>query len=155
MHSAVHALDLRKEPERKRAPEFELEAVGGETLRLSDYAGKVVLIDFWATWCTPCKASVPWLNELQQKYGPRGFTVLGISMDQAGWGVVKPFITDMRIQYPVALGTKRVAYLYGDVENLPLSFLIDRDGRVAAIHEGPPNRKKFEKAIEALLGSEN
>jgi peroxiredoxin len=145
------AINLKKESERKRAPEFELRTSDGKPVRLADYAGKVVLLDFWATWCTPCKSSMPWLNELHQKYGPEGFTLLGISMDEDGWSAVKPFVEKIEIKYPIVLGTKRVAYLYGDVEALPLAFFIDRNQRVAGIHLGPPGKKDFEKAIKTLL----
>lgn len=145
------AIALKKQGERKRAPDFELADSNGLTVRLGDYAGKVVLLDFWATWCTPCKASVPWFNELQTKYADQGFTVLGVSMDESGWAAVKPFLEKMSVAYPVVLGTKRIAYLYGDVDALPLAFFIDRSGRVAAIHLGPASRKDYEKLVQTLL----
>jgi peroxiredoxin len=145
------AIGVKKETDRKKAPDFEVNDAEGRTVRLSDYAGKVILLDFWATWCTPCKASVPWFNELQAKYSAEGFTVLGVSMDEKGWDVVKPFVEKMQIKYPVALGTKRIAYLYGDVDQLPLAFFIDRAGKVAAIHLGPAGKKEYEKVIRTLL----
>ena len=143
---------LRKESQRKRAPEFELNDGGGRLVRLSDYKGKVVLLDFWATWCVPCKASIPWISELSEKYRDAGLTVIGISMDEDGWQVVKPFIAKMQIPYPILLGTKRVGYLYGDLDMLPLAFFVDRNQRVAAIHLGTASRKEFERIIRALLG---
>jgi peroxiredoxin len=144
-------IGLRKEADRKRAPDFELKDQAGQTVRLADFAGKVVLLDFWATWCGPCKASMPWFNDFAIQYGPEGFAVIGISMDAGGWPAVKQFIEKMRINYPIVLGNKRVAYLYGDVESLPLAFLIDREQRVAAIHVGAASRKEFDKAIRTLL----
>jgi peroxiredoxin len=150
--TSAPAITLKKEAERKRAPDFELKDKDGKQVRLSDYAGKVVLLDFWATWCGPCKSSIPWFNQLYEKYGPEGFVVLGVSMDEDGWTAVRPFMDKLQIAYPIVMGTKRVAYLYGEVEALPLAFLIDRNQRVAAIHAGAPGKKDFEKIITGLLG---
>jgi peroxiredoxin len=149
--SSAWAISIKKEGERKRAPDFELKDSEGRIVRLSDYAGKVVLLDFWATWCAPCKSSIPWFIELATKYEADGFAVIGISMDQDGWDAVKPFMAEMRITYPILMGNKRVAYLYGDVDSLPLAFFVDRTQRVAAIHLGAANRKEFEKTIKLLL----
>jgi cytochrome c biogenesis protein CcmG/thiol:disulfide interchange protein DsbE len=147
------AIKLKDEKERKKAPQFELKDRDGKVVRLSDFAGKVVLLDFWATWCGPCKSTIPWFNELTAQYGPQGFAVIGVSMDGDGWPVVAPFMDKMEMKYTVLLGDQRVKYLYGDVEQLPLAFFIDRNGKVAGIHLGPPSRKDLEKAIKALLAA--
>src|SRR5215208_350242 len=86
---ASQAITVKKDVERKRAPDFELRDAEGKVVRLSDYAGKVVLVDFWATWCGPCKSSIPWLIELSEKYKAEGLVVLGVSMDEEGWPAVK------------------------------------------------------------------
>ncbi len=151
---SASAITLKKEGARKRAPDFELPDASGKTLRLSDFKGKVVLLDFWATWCGPCRKSTPWMIELAHKYRDAGLVVVGVSMDEDGWPVVKPFIEQMKVTYPILLGTKRVAYLYGDADELPLAFFIDRQQRVAAIHLGAANRKDVEKTIQALLEEE-
>ncbi|MDX2149818.1 MAG: TlpA disulfide reductase family protein [Bryobacteraceae bacterium] len=149
----LFAIKLKKSGERKKAPAFELQDAEGRTVKLSDYAGKVVLVDFWATWCVPCKESIPLFHQMRERYGPKGFEVIGIAMDAGGWKVVRPFAEEMKMAYPVVLGTPRVAYLYGDVEALPLAFLIDREQKVAAIHLGAPGKKELEKAIESLLAA--
>jgi peroxiredoxin len=149
--SVAGAIKVKKDAERKRAPDFELKDAHGQTIHLSDYAGKVVLLDFWATWCAPCKASIPWMIELSEKYREAGLAVVGISMDEDGWPTVRRFMAKMHITYPILMGNKRVAYLYGDVDSLPLAFFVDRNQRVAAIHLGPASRNEFEKIIKVLL----
>jgi peroxiredoxin len=150
---ASGAIKITRDGSRKRAPEFELKDVQGKTVHLSDYRGQVVLLDFWATWCVPCKGTIPWLIELSEKYRSAGLTVIGISMDEDGWQVVKPFVEKMHITYPILLGNKRAAYLYGDVESLPLAFFVDRNQHVAAIHVGAGSRSDFEKTVKLLLES--
>lgn len=145
------AIKLKKVGERKPASNFELKDREGKTVKLSDYAGRVVLIDFWATWCAPCKASMPWMVELSEKYRDAGLTVIGLSMDEDGWEAVTPFLNKFKITYPILLSNPRVAYLYGDVDSLPVAFFVDRNQRVAAIHSGAGSRKEFEKTIQALL----
>src|SRR5262245_20124661 len=112
---ALYAVTLKKEGERKKAPDFELKDSEGKVVHLTDLVGKVVLLDFWATWCGPCKASMPWMNELAGTYRSEGLEVIGVSMDEDGWQVVRPFIEKMGVNYPILMGNKRVAYLYGDV----------------------------------------
>lgn len=141
---------VKEEGKRQEAPDFALKDVNGKTVKLSDYRGKVILLDFWATWCGPCKMEIPWFMEFERKYKDRGFAVLGLSIDDDGWQSVKPFIKDEGLNYRVLLADEHTPDLYG-VEATPTTFLIDRDGRVADEEVGVSNRRDFEDAIEKLL----
>lgn len=151
--ATASATSLKPDKERRPAPEFALKDSDGRTARLSDYRGKVVLLNFWATWCGPCKFEIPWLNEFEQTHKHRGFAVLGISMDEEGWDVVKPFVADLRVNYRVLMGDDSVAQLYGGVDSLPTSFLVDREGRVASVHVGLTNKSEYDDEIEELLSA--
>ena len=132
------------------APEFSLKDLDGKTLDLATYRGKVVLLDFWATWCTPCRGEIPHLVEFQGKYGAQGFQVIGISMDDDA-KPVRGFYKDFKMNYPVALGTTEVADAYGGVLGLPIAFLIGRDGRVAVKYVGAVEMPVVEHEINSLL----
>ena len=147
----VKAASVKPDSERKQAPEFALKDADGKLVHLSDYRGKVVLLDFWATWCGPCKIEIPWFMDMQRKNKDRGFEVLGVSMDDEGWEVVKPFLADLQVNYRVVIGNDATAQLYGGVDALPTTFLIDRGGKIAAVHVGLASRKDFEDGIEELL----
>jgi cytochrome c biogenesis protein CcmG/thiol:disulfide interchange protein DsbE len=140
-------------PPRKVAPNFALNDSDGRTVQLADYRGKVVLLNFWATWCDPCRIEIPWFTEFERKHKDRGFAVVGISMDEEGWDAVKPFISEYRINYRVLMGNNEVAQLYDGVEALPTTFLIDREGKIAAIHEGLVSKSRYERDLNQLLDS--
>jgi peroxiredoxin len=137
--------------DRKPAPDFALKDADGKTVRLSDYRGKVVMLNFWATWCGPCKFEIPWLMDFQRKHKDQGFTVIGISMDDEGWDVVKPFVARLGVNYRIVLGDDSVSEAYGGVEALPTTILIDRGGNIASVHVGLAAKKDFEDGIEMLL----
>jgi len=141
------------EKERKPAPEFELKDADGKTVRLSDYKGKVVLLDFWATWCGPCKIEIPWFIEFERTYKDKGFSVIGVAMDDEGWTVVKPFIADLAINYRILQGSDAIAQKYGGVDALPTTFLIDREGKIAETHVGLTGKDEFENGIKKLMGT--
>lgn len=132
------------------APDFTLPLIDGGQLRLSSYRGKVVLLDFWATWCVPCREEIPHFVELQQKYGGQGLQIIGVSMDDSP-NPVHTFYQQFHMNYPVVMGTPDVGGAYGGVLGLPIAFLIDREGRVYAKHIGATDAAVFEKDITALL----
>lgn len=142
---------VKPEAKRKPAPDFSLKDLNGNTVKLSDYKGKVVLLNFWATWCGPCKLEIPWFIEFEQNYKDRGFAVLGVAMDDEGWEVVKPYLAARKVNYRVVVGNDGIAQNYGGVDSLPTSFIIDRDGRIASTHVGLVSRKDYESEIKQLL----
>lgn len=144
--------DVKPVASRKLAPDFELKDADGKTVKLSDYRGKVVLLNFWATWCGPCKIEIPWFVEFEQKYKDKGFAVLGVSMDEEGWDVVKPYLANTKVNYRILLGNDTVAQLYGGVDSLPTSFLIDQQGRIASVHVGLVSKGDYQNDINQLLG---
>ena len=136
--------------EPKLAPDFTLTDLDGRKLSLSDYKGKVVLLNFWATWCGPCRTEIPHFIEMQDKLGPDGFQVIGISMDDDAKPVRK-FYQQYKLNYPVAVGDDKLADLYGGVLGLPVSFIIDREGRIYAKHVGATNASEFDSEVRDLL----
>ena len=144
---------LKPESERKPAPDFALQDTSGKTLKLSDYHGQVVLLNLWATWCAPCREEIPWFIDFQREFKDRNFAVLGVSMDDRGWDVVQPFVHRHQINYPVMLGNTDVTMLYGGAGALPVTFMIDRDGRIARTHVGVAGRHTYKKEIEDLLAA--
>jgi peroxiredoxin len=147
----VSANSVKPDKDRKAAPDFSLKDADGKVVHLSDYKGKVVLLDFWATWCGPCKIEIPWFEEIEKKNKDKGFAVIGVSMDEEGWQVVKPFLSQLSINYRVVIGNDSTAQMYGGVDALPTTFLIDRTGKIAAVHVGLASRKDFEDGVQKLL----
>jgi peroxiredoxin len=142
-------------PASKRQPaaDFALKDASGKTAKLADYRGKVVLLDFWATWCTGCKEEIPWFGEFQKKYGAKGFAMIGVSLDDGGWKVLSPFLADAKVPYRMLLGDDPVAKRY-EIRNLPDTFLIDRRGKVAAAYRaGIVDKSDVEANIRAILDS--
>src|SRR5208282_680009 len=132
------------------APPISLTDIGGRKLDLADYKGKVVVLDFWATWCEPCRFEIPGLVEMQDKYASQGFSVIGISMDDEPGPVVE-FYKEFKMNYPVAVGNQRVGEIYGGIFGLPTTFLIGRDGRIYAKHTGGVNPALIEEEVQQLL----
>ncbi len=151
-HSSREAeANIKPEAKRKQAPGFSLKDADGEIVNLADYKGKVVLVNFWATWCGPCEVEIPWFVEFEQKYKGRDFAVLGISMDDDGWKAVKPYIASHKINYRVMIGSELISQKFGDIDSLPTSFILDRQGRIAANHVGLIDKRDYLNEIIKLI----
>lgn len=136
---------------KKIVPAFSLKDADGKTVTLADYKGKVVLLNFWATWCGPCKLEMPWFVDFENRYKSKGFAVVGIAMDDEGWDAVKPFLAKQKINYKILVGNDALANAWGGVESLPSTFIIDQKGNIVRHHEGLVSREDYEKDIKALL----
>lgn len=140
----------------QHAHDFTLKSLNGGTVHLSDFKGKAVLLNFWATWCEPCKIETPWLVELQKQYGSQGLQIIGVDAgDDLGDKEVNEFVKDMGIDYPILVGkeseTDAVADAYGGIAFLPQSFVINRDGKIVAKILGLQSKSDIEDAIKAAL----
>jgi cytochrome c biogenesis protein CcmG/thiol:disulfide interchange protein DsbE len=133
------------------APDVSLRDADNALVELSALRGQVVVINFWATWCAPCRVEIPWFVELQERYRDRGLTMIGVSLDDEGWAVVRPFAAAQRIPYRLALGDGRVTSAFGGIDALPSTFIVDRDGRIAVAHEGLVPKETYEQEIATLL----
>lgn len=156
------AQDMIPGSNRKPAPAFSLIDAKGERISLAEYKGRVVLLDFWATWCGGCKLEIPWYMQFDQEYRSQGLTVIGVAMDDEGWAKVKPFLMQKKdeetggntaMQYPVVLGSKTLARDYR-LTSMPMTLLIDRNGKIALSHTGVVDRADFESHIRQLLRSQ-
>jgi peroxiredoxin len=139
-YSVPEGSRLKSENERKKTPDFALKDSTGALVKLSDYKGKVVLLNFWATWCGPCKIEIPWFMDFQKTYKDRDFAVIGVSLDE-----------DKKMNYRVVIGNDQVSQLFGSIESLPTTLIIDREGRIASMHIGLVAKNTYQKEIEKLL----
>jgi peroxiredoxin len=138
------------------AHDFTLQSLDGKTVRLSDFRGKAVLLNFWATWCEPCKIEMPWFVEIQKQYGAQGLQIVGVAMDDADTEDIAKFAKDMNIDYPILVGKESVrdtlASDYGGVQFLPETFFISRDGKVTGKVFGLKSRSDIEDEVKKVLG---
>jgi len=136
------------------APEFALESVNGESVRLSDFHGQTVLIHFWATWCGPCKITMPWLVDLQSKYSARGFRVLALALDDDATKVeIGEFADQLHVNFPVLIGNEKVAEAYGGIPAMPESFLVNREGRIVEKVIGLTSKGELDKSVRTALNA--
>ena len=136
------------------APDFTLESLDGKSMKLSDFRGKAVLLNFWATWCGPCKIEMPWFVELQNQYAAQGFQIVGVAMDDASKEDIGKFAKDMGVNYPILIGKESVGDQYGGVPALPESFLIGRDGKIVDKIIGLRGKAEIEDAIKKAINTQ-
>ena len=137
-----------------QAPDFELVSLDGRKVKLSDFRGKAVVLNFWATWCAPCKVEMPWFVDLQKEYGSDGLTILGVAMDDSDPQKIAQFASEMGVNYPVLLGTNNVSEQYGDVEYLPTTFYINRQGKIVGKVAGLIGKTEIEDDARKALDSD-
>lgn len=142
--------DVKPAATRMLMPDFTLKDMSGSVWQLSAHRGDVVLVNFWASWCSPCRAETPGLIRIAANYGPKGVAIAGISMDEGGAAPVRKFLSDFGVNYPVMLPDSNML-LAREVENLPTTFLIDRQGRIAKTYIGEVRETVFRADIERLL----
>lgn len=147
---AVAPAEIARASARRAAPAFALKNQKDETVSLAQLRGKVILVNFWATWCHGCKQEIPWYVEFAEKYKDAGLVVIGISMDEDGWKSVKPFVAQTKLNYSVVIGTEDLGKEYG-LNSMPVSVLVDRAGRIADSHSGVVDKGAWEGEIRQLL----
>jgi cytochrome c biogenesis protein CcmG/thiol:disulfide interchange protein DsbE len=149
-NSSSAGAPAKLETDRKTAPDFALNDASGKPVRLSALQGKVVLLNFWATWCGGCQVEIPWFIQFESKYKNSGLAIIGVSMDDDGWKSVKPYIEQKKVNYTIVIGNDELGKLYG-LGSMPMTLLIDRDGKIAASHVGLVRRRDYQNEIETLL----
>jgi len=136
-----------------KAPDFSLQDLKGKTLSLADLKGKAVILDFWATWCGPCRRGIPDLNAIYKKYKAKGATVVGIALDEGGKDEILKGMKKhkLAIAYPVLIGNKEVTVKYGGINAIPATFILDKEGNIAVSYVGLQEKKTFTDELDKLL----
>ncbi|MDP3789100.1 MAG: TlpA disulfide reductase family protein [Candidatus Omnitrophota bacterium] len=135
----------------KKAPDFSLQDINGKTVRLSDYSGKVIILNFFATWCPPCREEIPDFIELVNTTDKERFVIIGISVEKGDEGTVRKFAAAKKINYPVLVDDGLVSKTYGPISSIPTTFIIDRNGNITEKIIGSRTKTEFEGRIKPLL----
>lgn len=135
----------------KPAPNFKLTAYDGKVIELAKLKGKIVVVNFWATWCGPCRQEIPGFMDFHSQYKDKGVVVVGVSLDQGGWEVVKPYVERVKIDYPVVVGDEGIAEAYEIPNAIPATYIVDKKGNIAKSHIGFMTKSQLESIIKPLL----
>jgi peroxiredoxin len=133
------------------APNFSLKTADGKVVELNKLKGKAVVVNFWATWCGPCRSEIPGMLEVYDRYRSKGLEIVGVSLDRDGWRVVSPYVDKTKITYPVVLGDEGIVEAYGGIEAIPTTFVIDKKGNIVEKHIGYMSKDDFEKKVKKVL----
>jgi peroxiredoxin len=145
------AMGCAQQVQKQKAPNFSLQTSDGKVIELAKLKGKVVVINFWATWCGPCRAEIPDFIKVYNKYKSKGLEIVGVSLDEDGWPKVQPFVQKNDINYPIVLGTMKVVQDYGNPEAIPTTFIIDKNGYIVGQQVGMLSQEALEQKIKSYL----